>query len=271
MKAMVTESLKCVFLSPLCSLDVAYDRTMKKAVLLGFFTVLILGVSSATEVEVTDVKGRSMVVEVISYTGSNGKVRIKRSDGQIFDVSLDIFDSASQKVIVENAPKARADLLIRVSVGKRRKAQGDSAYMVDQTVTASFTVENESREIDFSGGEAILFLIGRQTRRYSEDAADYGKVLSKQTFMIAVAAGEETEIEAKPIVTSYDSDRDFTNVGGFEYYGYLLVLKDDEREVHTVETSIGALKKDVEEDPSMGVKLAELANGALVEKNLKAR
>ncbi|MEM1440990.1 MAG: hypothetical protein AAGF67_01525 [Verrucomicrobiota bacterium] len=244
---------------------------MKAALVFGILFAGFLFSTSAAEIEVTDMKGRSMTVEVMSYTESSGNVRIKRNDGQFFNVKLDIFDAASQEKIVANAPKAKAELLIRVSVGKRRKQQGTSSYMKDQTISASFTVENDSRDVDFPKGEATLFLIGRQTRRYSEDSADYGKVLSKQKFPVEVKAGEETELEALPIVTSYDSDRDSTNIGGFEYYGYLLVLKDEDGEVHTVETSIGNLKKDVEENPSMGMKLAEIAEGSLVEKNLKER
>ena len=244
---------------------------MRTTALAFLLTLVFIAPCLSAEVEVTDLQGRSMIVEVVSYTESSGNVRIKREDGKFFNVKLDIFDAASQEAIVSNAPKARAELLIRVSVGKRRKQQGTSSYMKDQTISASFPVENDSRDVDFAGGEATLFLIGRQTRRYSEDDADYGKVLSKQVFPIAIIAGEEVEVEAKSVVTSYDSDRDFTNVGGYEYYGYLLVLKDGDGEVHTVETSIGNLKKDVEEDPSMGLKLANIADGALVEKNLKER
>lgn len=244
---------------------------MKAVLVFAGLSSLMLAFSPAGEIEVTDIKGRKMTVEVISYTESSGNVRIKRADGQFFNVKLDIFAPASQDEIVANAPKAKAELVIKVSVGKRRKQQGDSSFMKDQTISASFTVENDSRDIDFPEGEATLFLIGRQTRRYSEDSADYGKVLSKQKFPVVVKAGEETKLEARSIVTSYDSDRDYTNVGGFEYYGYLLVLKDADGEVHTVETSLGQLKKDVEEDPSMGIKLAAIGEGALVQKNLKAR
>ncbi len=245
---------------------------MKMLQFLSCLCLLFLLPISAAEIEVTDVQGRSMNVEVMSYTQSSGNVRIKRiEDGQFFNVKLDVFDATSQEAIVANAPKAKAELVIKVSVGKRRKDQAGSSYMKDQTISASFTVENDSRDIDFPEGEATLFLIGRQTRRYSEDDADYGKVLSKQKFQVAVNPGEEKEFEAQQIVTSYDSDRDFTNVGGFEYYGYLLVLKDSDGLVHTVETSIGSLKKDVEEDPTMGEKLSQLAKDSLVEKNLKAR
>lgn len=241
---------------------------------LSLFIVSILLVpffGSAAVIKVTDVKGRSMEVEVIAYTQSSGNVRIKRTDGQFFNVKLDVFDTPSQEAIIANAPKARADLLVKVSVGKRRSQQGDSSYMKDQTITASFKVENDSRDVDFPGGKGTLFLIGRQTRRYSEDDADYGKVLGKESFAIALNAGEEAEFEAKPIVTSYDSDRDYTNVGGFEYYGYLLVVEDDEGNVHTVETSIGNLKTDVEENPNLGKTLLGLSKDSLVEKNLKER
>jgi len=229
------------------------------------------GISGLAAPIVTDSQGRSMDVEVIAYNQSSGNLKIKRSDGQQFNVKIGMFDVASQQLIAENAPKLKADLDIKVSVGKRRSRQGDSSYMKDQTISASVAVENESRDIDFPEGNGTLLLIARQTKRYSEDGADYGKVLSKQKFNIAAKSGEATSVEAKPIVTSYDSDRDSTNVGGWEYYGYAFILVDADGEIYTVETSIGNLKKDVEENPVIGKELLALGEGSLVEKNLATR
>ncbi len=212
-----------------------------------------------------------MEVEVLGYTSSSGNVKIQRVDGQQFQVKLGLFDSASQQKIIDNTPQERAKILIRVSVGKRRSRQGDSSYMKDQTISATTTIENESRDIDFSKGKGTLFLIARQTRRYSEDDADYGKVLSKQEFNVSIDASEEFSYEAKSIVTSYDSDRDSSNVGGWEYYGYLFVLENDDGSVHTVETSLGSLKTEVEASPGTGKKLLKLSEGDLVEKNLAKR
>lgn len=213
-----------------------------------------------------------MKVEVLGYNPSSGNLKIERvEDGQHFNVKIGMFDAPSQKRIVDNAPKLKADLEIKVSVGKRRSRQGVSSYMKDQTISASVAVNNESRDIDFPAGEGTLLLIARQTRRYAEDEEDYGKVLSKQQFNIEAKAGAQTSVEAKPIVTSYDSDRDSSNVGGWEYYGYAFILVDSDGDIHTVDTSIGNLKKDVEENPVIGKELLNLAEGSLVEKDLAAR
>ncbi|MEM9281007.1 MAG: hypothetical protein AAGA96_04210 [Verrucomicrobiota bacterium] len=228
-------------------------------------------VGAAAVIEVTDAQGRSMTVEVLSYTASSGNVKIKRTDGQQFQVKLDIFDAASQKKIIENAPVERAKMLIRVSVGKRRSRQGDSSYMKDQTISASITVENDSRDIDFRAGKGTLFLIARQTKRYSDRDADYGKVLSKEEYQVTVDAGEEFTYEAKPVVTSYDSDRDSTNIGGWEYYGYLFLLQNEDGSVHSAETSIGNLETEIESSPAVAKKLLKLAKEELVEKNLEKR
>ncbi|MDF1849893.1 MAG: hypothetical protein P1U85_03600 [Verrucomicrobiales bacterium] len=193
----------------------------------------------------------------------------KRVDGQVFEVKIDVFDLESQKSIIENAPKPKAELLIQTSVGKRNKRQSGSSYMKDQTISASVKIENDSRNIDFSEGKGTLFLIARQTRRYSDRDSDYGKVLSKQTFNISVKASEERKFEAQPIVTSYDSDRDETNIGGWAYYGYLFILQDKDGEIHSVDCSIGNLKKDVESDPTLAKKILPLTKESLVEKNLE--
>jgi hypothetical protein len=242
-----------------------------KAISFSIAALLLATFSMAATIQVTDTKGRSMEVDVLAHTPKTGQTKIKRTDGQVFNVNINMFDEASQKRIVENAPKPSAELLVRVSVGKRRKRQGDSSYMKDQTITASITVENDSRDIDFNDGTGTLFLIARQTRRYAEDDADYGKVLSKQTFRITTKADKEASYEAKPVITSYDSDRDSSNVGGWEYYGYLFILEDDEKAIKEVVTSIGNLKKDVESDTTLAKKLLGLSQESIVQKNLEKR
>lgn len=233
--------------------------------------VLLGGESLCAAITVTDQKGRSMEVDVLEYKPVTKMTKIKRTDGQVFDVNIGVFDEASRKRIVENAPEPQAELLVRVSVGKRRKRQGDSSFMKDQTISASVDVVNESRDINFPEGTGTIFLIARQTRRYSERDSDYGKVLSKQTFKISVKAGDENKYEAKPIVTSYDSDRDSSNIGGWEHHGYLFILQRNDGSIHEVVTSIGNLKKDAETDPGLAKKLLGLSDGAIVEKNLEKR
>jgi hypothetical protein len=242
---------------------------MKQFIYLLISTLFIYSAGAA--VEVTDTQGRSMEVVVIHYNKSSGNVKIKKTTGQIFSVKLSIFDAESQKRIEEAAPKEKAKLLIDVSVGKRRSRQGDSSYMKDQTISASVNLENKSRDIDFPQGKGAIFLVAQQTRRYSEDNADYGKVLSKQSFTPAILAGESIKFEAQPVITSYDSDRDSSNVGGWEYYGYIFILEDSDGEIHSIETSIALLEREIDDTPGIGKKLLQLKADSLVEKNLESR
>lgn len=227
--------------------------------------------SAGAAITVTDTKGRSMEVDVLHFNKSSGNVKIKRTDGQIFAVKISLFNPESQKKIEEAAPKAKAKLLIDVSVGKRRSRQGDSSYMKDQTITASVDIENDSRDIDFPQGKGTVFLVARQTRRYSDDSADYGKVLSKQSFTPEMLAGESVKFEAQPVITSYDSDRDDTNVGGWEYYGYIFVLEDSDGEIHSIETSIALLEREIKDSPEIAKQILKLNAESLVEKNMELR
>ena len=55
-------------------------------------------------ITVKDTKGRTMEIEVISYSKSNGIARIKRKDGNLFNAKLSLFDEESQKQIIAAAP-----------------------------------------------------------------------------------------------------------------------------------------------------------------------
>lgn len=223
-------------------------------------------------IEVKDLKGRTMSVEVLGYTQSSGNTRIKRlPDGAIFNVKISMFDSASQDKIIAAAPKARAKLDAKLSVGRRRERVEDSSYMKRQTITGKVAIENDSRDIDFINGKATVLLVARQTKRYADDDADYGKILHKEKFDTSLKAGQSFNYECKPVVTEYDSDRDSSNIGGWEYYGWMLIIQEADGTVHSVETSIGNLKKEVDENPELGEVYLGLEVGKLVEKNLANR
>lgn len=237
-----------------------------------FLVVLMSPCFAFAEIEVTDLKGRKMKVDVLAYTESSGNTRIKRvSDGAVFNVKISIFDKDSQLKIAQAAPKAKAKLVSKVSVGRRRERLGSSSYMKKQTITAKVTIENDSRDIDFPKGKGTVLLVARQTRRYSDNDADYGKILHKEQFSAALKAGETFKFECKPVITEYDSDRDSSNIGGWEYFGWMLVVEESDGTIHSVETSIGNLKKETEEDPQIGEIFKNLKVDQLVEKNLSKK
>jgi len=222
--------------------------------------------SSAEPITVSDTKGRTMEIRVHSYTESSGNLRLERvDDGRFFNVKIDLFDAESQEKIKEVAPRPVAELDAKLSVGRRRERLGDSSYMKRQTISSSMRIAH------FMNGAVTVFIIGRQTSRYADREADYGKVLLKQNFRASVRAGEEFEYECKAVVTEYDSDRDSTNIGGWEYYGYAFIIQNEDGSVHTAETSIGNLQTEMNEDPEHVKTVLALSAGATVEKNLERR
>lgn len=192
-----------------------------------------------------------MDVEVMSYTKSSGNVRIKRTDGNIFNVKISLFDQESQKKIVAAAPLAFPKLDIKVSIGKRREKQRGSSYMKSNLVSVSTKIKNTARDIDLPKCKFTIFLIGRNARRYANKSMDWSKILSIQKFETSILASKEYSHEFVPIRTSYDSDKDSTNTGGWEFDGYLLIIQDPKGEILLAKSSIGPVKTTVINNPQL--------------------
>ncbi len=203
-------------------------------------------------IEVHNTAGQSMTVEVLAHTESSGNVRINRlPDGQIFNLKITMFDEASQKAIAEAAPALKPRLRVDVSVGRRRAREGDSSYRKTQDITVTVKVRNDSRDIDLATTRFTVLLVGRNMLRYSDDNADTAKVLAKEEFTKDLAAGKELEYECAPVTTSYDSDRDSSNIGGWEYDGYLLVLQDETGRVIDAYSNVGPVEVLTLKDPAL--------------------
>jgi len=194
---------------------------------------------SAAPIEVAGTTGQKMTVEVISYTASSGNVRIKRADGQLFNTKIDVFDPASRELIIANAPKELAEFEMDVSIGKKRRDQGSSSYMENMTITTSAKITNQSRDVDLDETKFTILLVARNSKRYADRSQDWYKVLSVQNFSTQLVAGKFSEHELKLIETSYDSDKDSSNLGGWEFEGYLLVAQDKEGKIIATKTTLG--------------------------------
>ncbi|MCB1230062.1 MAG: hypothetical protein KDN19_07345 [Verrucomicrobiae bacterium] len=231
--------------------------------------VASLPVLSVEAIEVRNTAGQTMDVEVMAYTESSGNVRIKRiTDGQIFNVKIEMFDADSQKKIAEAAPVRMPDLRVDVSVGRRRAREGDSSYMKRQEITVTMKAENESRDIDLAKTKFTVLLIARNLLRYSQEDADTAKVLLKENFAEELLAGKELEYECQPVVTEYDSDRDSSNIGGWEYDGYLLVLQDSDDKIVGAYTNVGPIEVTTLKDPALLKNALALPVGREVQRNL---
>ncbi len=220
---------------------------------LTFFCLLLqfAVLADSYAITVMDTKGRIMDIEVMSYTKSSGNVRIKRDDGNIFNVKISLFDAESQKKIEKAAPAAFPKLNIDISVGKRRQKQRGSSYMKKNLVSVSAKIKNISRDVDMPKCRFTILLVGRNSKRYADRKMDWSKILSVQKFETAILASKEYSHELAPISTSYDSDKDSSNLGGWEFDGYLLVVQGPKGEVLFGKSSIGPLKTTVVNNPQL--------------------
>ena len=220
-------------------------------------------------IEVRNTAGQSMSVEVMAYTESSGNVRIKRlPDGQIFNLKISAFDAESQKAIAEAAPVMTPKLRVDVSVGRRRAREGDSSYRKTQEISVTVKVKNESRDIDLATTKFNILLVGRNMLRYSNAKADTAKLLSKEDFTKDLVAGKELEYECSPVVTSYDSDRDSSNIGGWEYDGYVLIMQDSTGKIIDAYTNVGPVEVLTLKDKGLLKKVLGLAVNKEVQRNL---
>lgn len=208
----------------------------------GVFLLIGRMPADAEQIVVSNPKGQSMTVEVLSYTTSSGNVQVKRDDGQVINTKLSVFDKESQEKIIANAPVELADLDLDVSIGRKRERQSTSSYMKNQTITAKVKVTNKSRDIDLPDTKFTVLLVGRNSRRYADRDQDWYKVLSNQTFSTKLPAGKFSEHEMKSVRTEYDSDKDDTNLGGWEFEGYLLVAQDADGKVIATKTTLGDVR-----------------------------
>jgi archaellin len=239
-----------------------------KFALAGLAAVLISADLFAIEVRSTS--GQTMEVEVLGYTKSSGNLRIKRSvDGQIFNTKIEMFDEASRKAIEAVAPAMMPELRVDVSVGKRRAREGNSSFMKTQEISTGLKITNGSRDIDLARSKFTVLLMGRSTKRYRDREADAGIVLSKESFEQSVAAGKFVEYECKPVVTSFDSDFDDSNIGGWEYDGYVLIIQDEAGKIIDAKSNIGPVQTETLKDPEQLKKALNLNKDTVVERNLK--
>lgn len=242
--------------------------------LTGYLLPFILaGVSSleAAVIEVANTSGQKMTVEIVSYTASSGNVRIKRADGQFFNTKLSVFDAPSQEKIIANAPKELPDFSLDVSIGRQRARQGNSAYMQNMTITTSVKVENKSRDIDLDQTNCTIVLVGRNAKRYANRAYDWFKVLSVQKFSTTLTAGKSSEHELRAIETTYDQDKDSSNLGGWEFEGYLLVAQDEDGNIIATKTTLGDVSTTTLKDPKAILAAIALSEGMETNHDLTPR
>lgn len=215
--------------------------------------------SMAAPVTVTDVKDRSIEIEVVSLSGSNVTFR-RPGNPKEFTLPVAQFKEDSQELIRKEAaalPAPPPKLSVDVVIGKRRTDKADSYYMKTQEVTCSVKLTNLSNANEVPTLKGKIVFIGQNTRTPS-----IFTVLSSQSFEASLKTAESATRQMDNFRTSYDSDNKGTgNIGGYQYYGYILALSDEGGNVVFNQTTTGSFRKALEGKPDFLKKVVDYRKG----------
>jgi len=207
---------------------------------------------------VMDLKGRSIEIELISAAAQS--VTFRRA-GKEYTLPLSQFDTASQERITKEAsalPAAPLKINAEVVIGKRRR-KDDSYYMVKQDVTCTVKLTNAAATGQTPNLTGRIIFFGQNQRQ-----SELYTVLSSQTFTAQIEAGKTFVREMEEFTTTYDSDnKGYGNVGGYQYFGYLLVLQDANGEVVFDQTTNGSIRQTLNNKPELSVSVATAAQPAV--------
>ena len=193
----------------------------------------------AIPITVTDQKGRSIEIELISVSGDSVTFS-PTGNPKEFTLPISNFEENSRKLILKQAellPPAPAKIDAEVSIGKRRQKK-ESYYMVRQEVTCTIKLNNMDAHADVPQFTGRIVYLG-ENRRTPEILI----VLSTQSFDGSLKRAGSITRNMKSFITAYDSDnKGEDNIGGFQYLGYVLALKDKDGKIIFDQCSSGSMK-----------------------------
>jgi hypothetical protein len=237
-----------------------------------FSPLLILALASislpsldAAPITVTDVKGRVIEVELVSVTDSS--VTFRRADNpKEFTLPLNNFADDSQQLIRKSAslipvvvPKIQPDVII----GKRRSSD-ESYYMKKQDIECTVKLTNPDLKVPIPTVSGKILFIGEDRR-----TPGLLKILSTQEIETAIEPNKTFVKEMDSFSTTYDSDnKGVGNVGGSQYVGYILVMKDAENNVVLSHTLTGSFRQAITARPAVLEELLTYSTGKMLTSKL---
>ncbi|MBC8128328.1 MAG: hypothetical protein H8M99_14400 [Gloeobacteraceae cyanobacterium ES-bin-144] len=222
---------------------------------------------SAAPLTVTDKQGRSIDIELVAVSGESVTFR-RQGDAKTFTLAISSFADDSQKLIRAKAadiPAALPKIEANVVIGKRRKKE-DSWYMETQEVTSTVKLTNADPTNASPALTGKIIFLGQEQR-----TPDLLCVLSTQSFDATVEATKTFSFETKPFFTTYDSDnKGQGNVGGYQYYAYVLIVKDAAGKIILDETSNGTARLAIKNKPKLLEELYKHPDGAQLTSKLES-
>ncbi len=238
---------------------------------LGFSVVWLLGATFAGHgITVTDQIGRSIEIEVVSVAG-DAVTFTRAGTPKKFTLPIGNFDEASQTLIRGQKPAvaAAADspkIVADVVIGKRRKDQADSYYMEKQEITCTIKLTNGNKNEAAPPVTTKIVFIGQESR-----TPEIFSVLSSQSLEFTLPPGKTVAQDAKVFYTTYDSDnKGAGNIGGFQYYGYVLAIVDKGGKVISSQTTAGAFRTALEAKEGLIDRVIGYSQGTRVNSKLES-
>jgi hypothetical protein len=229
------------------------------------WVVIFMNPLHAAPITVTDQNGRAIEIELVSAAGESVTFR-RTGDAKEFTLPVSSFARESQELIRKEAsqipvvlPKIRPDVVI----GKRRH-RGDSYYMVTQEITATVKLTNPHHAIPIPTVKGKIIFIGQDRR-----TPELFSILSTQSVEAPIKAGETVTQEMEGFLTSYDSDNKGSgNIGGAQYFGFILVMADEAGNVVVDYTTTGSFRQAMTNKPAVLKELITYPKGKMLTQKL---
>ena len=232
------------------------------------WSTLAVTVFCADSITVTDLKGRSIAIELSSLANNSVTFR-RQGDPKEFTQPVANFDQASRELIRKQAallPAALPKIRPEVTINKRRQDVAGSSYRVKQQITGTIKLTNLSATTSVPAATGKIIFVGQDTR-----TPGLFKILSSQSFEVILKPGATFIKEADPFSTIYDSDNKGSgNVGGYQYCGYFFALIDASGKVILDLTTTGSFRVALANKPELVKKVVALPKGTTLNDKLES-
>jgi hypothetical protein len=234
---------------------------------LAIWAALALTAFGGPSLTVTDLKGRSIEIELVSLEGDSVKFR-RPGNPKDFTLAISQLDEASQKQVRTQAatlPPEKAKIKVDVIIGKRRSDVKDDYYMEKQEITCTVKLSNLSTTISVPAVTGKIVFIGQSTSQ-----KEVFTVLSTQSFEASMKPSETVAKETESFVTSYDSDKKGAgNAGGFKYFGYLLAIMDGSGNLILDQTTSGPIRQALDSKETLLQKVLGYSKGTKLDSKME--
>ena len=175
-----------------------------------------------------------MTIEAELVEASEEKVTIRRRDGMLFkDVPLSRFSDADRQYVsrwlekqkeLEGTPDISADSKVRLYVLRGRDDDKNDYNDIDDRVISfepGVAIQSEEKDENYLNVSGTLIIVGKGVIN-----DDVYTILDTQNFSIDILTRQKATWKGSSFECRYDPD-----YGGFEYGGYLLVLRNRAGEI----------------------------------------